>query len=834
MPLSRDELCHAIINRLHYLAMVLQVRTLWRLSDTETPLDGALTALFNTLFAGRFTALQQHKPDCPVDLGEPSQRMAVLVTNQGTSARVLDAHEQVIKHGLGREYDRVILLFLRPHKPVLSRRIRKTSVAPVIDLWDLGDVLEKLGEIDDIHALHVALEALRSQVMRLGPVAKYPTSTWRLFPSNNTMVGNQVSRHAVKELMHKHRLVAIAGSAGRGKTTLAYAVLAELGPPAGYHGPCPRRLLRHHFGHLPGYDTALFCLLSQAGRQPQGMSLEEMEALARPVLTDPATYVWLEGGEHAFELSRLLDLATGAHILLTTRDATVPKSLACFALPNLAIADAAKRVAMVSTDGVLTTPSAAHLDVARFLDGHALACTLAGHILNHTGWAASRMVGQLKSSGLESLSDHQREQANAFHLLDHLWKLALASQPGSGSVCVLLALGSLAPLPGSHLMKCSGLAWHALHPLLETLQDLGLVRSEKQAALPTDESQTLWSLSHDRVREYVLHPASPAHGLVRALYPQWRDTWLVLLEESWATRTLPGGPRSFEGLQPHFAALLEQIQELDGATPDLYPLALTHVAVLSHRQGRLCEAATLYKQSFAWCQANLGASHATTLNAANNLAVLLHSQGERAQAEQLYRQVLVGQERTLGPEHPDTLGSLNNLATVRLEQGQHREAEDLYRRVLEALHRTLGAEHPDTITCLGNLASLLRNHGQPGKAERLYRQLLALKERTLGTDHPDTQHSLRILAGLLHRNGDLVSAETLFRRSLATWERLHGPDHLRTLTAANDLGMVLEAQGHPAEAVSLYERATSGARSQLPPQDARRLKFEQNHARLSS
>lgn len=757
--------------------------------------------------------------------------MAVVVTNNVTSTRILHFREKAVRSADGRHFDRMIMLLLVTRRPAMSKRFKRSTIPPHFEVWDLAELGEKLATVEDTAALQAALDALKTHTPDYDSAASNRPLVWNLPAPAAPLIGRQMDAGMAALLLQQHRCVAICGGKGKGKTALAAAVLADLGPPAGYQGPFPRRLLTHSFRHSPDHESALIHLATQAGLETHGLKLEELENLCRQVLSETSTYACLDDCECATELPRLLELAQGAHLLLTTSDPVLPEGVEGFDLETLTVVDAAKIIAAVSSDGHLQTGTPAHLDLARFLDAHPLCSKLAGHILGPTGWSATKLVANLKAANLEHLTGRQRESSAIFCLLGYLWSLAATAHPASGTVLSLLALGSLAPLPASRLAAAADQAREELEAALHVLKRQGLVELHHLTD-GNGQTEDHWCLSHSQIKDFALSQESPAVAQMPQLYSRWRDGWLEFLEACWQSKKLPGDQVRAAVLQPHMQAVLAVLQEREPADSVAHPLALTYIAALNHRHGRIYSAELLYKKNFLWCRQHLGTHSPTTLNGANNLAVLLHSQGQLAKAEQLYRYVLVEQERTLGPGHPHTLASLNNLATVRSDQGSLEEAEALYRRVLEAQERTQGPAHADTITCLGNLASVLSRNEQYVQAERLYRRVIMLKEQTLGVDHPETLQSMHALAMLLKRSGDLAGAETLLRQVQRDRQRLLGADHPKTLATLNYLGVLVEAQGDMPQAEALYQEAATNARHRMPPHDPRRQGFERNLARV--
>ena len=136
----------------------------------------------------------------------------------------------------------------------------------------------------------------------------------------------------------------------------------------------------------------------------------------------------------------------------------------------------------------------------------------------------------------------------------------------------------------------------------------------------------------------------------------------------------------------------------------------------------------------------MGSDHPHTLTLVNNLGGFLYVQGRLSEAAPLFRRALEGRESKLGKQHPDsgrralrdfdsfwpftmvkegksmeidgnrvafecfqdTLTTVNNLALLLEAQGSFADAEPLFRRALRGFQQELGSEHPDTLAFMNN------------------------------------------------------------------------------------------------------------------------------------
>ncbi|MBK8208714.1 MAG: tetratricopeptide repeat protein [Rhodospirillales bacterium] len=190
-------------------------------------------------------------------------------------------------------------------------------------------------------------------------------------------------------------------------------------------------------------------------------------------------------------------------------------------------------------------------------------------------------------------------------------------------------------------------------------------------------------------------------------------------------------------------------------------------------------------------------------------AVQRHREGRLAEAAELYRRILA-----LQPKHPD---ALHLLGLVEHARGAHADSLKLIERAIaingriaafhtargtvlaalgrgeaafQALTRALALEprNPEALNTLGNLRL---SSGDAVAAEDAYRQALAAK--------PEYAEALSNLGSALRAQGRLADAEAALREAI----RLR-PSYA---TALANLGLVLQEQARWAEALATYDRA---------------------------
>jgi tetratricopeptide (TPR) repeat protein len=153
---------------------------------------------------------------------------------------------------------------------------------------------------------------------------------------------------------------------------------------------------------------------------------------------------------------------------------------------------------------------------------------------------------------------------------------------------------------------------------------------------------------------------------------------------------------------------------------------------------------------------------ATTLY---NLAILRRQQGRLDEAAQLYRRGLQLRERKQGPNHPDVATILNNLAALEAARGRYETAQPLLERALTIRQTGLGDEHILTAESMNNLALLYAAQGNATAAEPLYQRAIAVLEKAGGPGTGELDRVLDNYAALLYDTGRDTKAQDVESRA---------------------------------------------------------------------
>lgn len=251
---------------------------------------------------------------------------------------------------------------------------------------------------------------------------------------------------------------------------------------------------------------------------------------------------------------------------------------------------------------------------------------------------------------------------------------------------------------------------------------------------------------------------------------------------------------------------LAALPEDERSTSDL---ASGYARLLSD-QGRLDEAAALFREVLDGRRCSLGLAHPRTLAAAYDLGYLLCYQSQEGAAEKLLRGALEGQTAALGPEHVATLRTAFALARCLHDQRRFDEADALFVAVVAGRRAALGPDDPETLEALKHRGVLLEKWGKFGEAGECLRDALAGQRRTVGEFHPQTFSTLHKYATLLAAEGRTAEAAPLYHAAHAGRRRVLGDAHPHTLWSVSKIAGLLVAERRFAEALPLLREALAG------------------------
>ena len=834
MPFPYQQHATKISDALIVLADQLKARTRANLNDANHWLESVMKRFFNALMGWDLVNLNLEKPNYPAaDLGDKARRLAIQITNQEDSDKITETTAKAIKHELHKDFDKLIIFFLIPRKPSWPTKFQQPANGPVIECWDVPDLLKLMPEQPDQSRLKTAAAVLAKD---LG----LPEEGDSFYPSN--LPGGYIGRLFLgrDEFLEKLRTSLHSQTQATAITQSAASPIRN--PQSAIQNPAATSLnglggigkTHTAIAYADRYRSDYTALLFVSGETPDrlrsslaglcGVLHLDAQGLLAP---DEPTRVtaavewlashsgWLlivdnvDDEAAATELTVILSQLTTGHVLITTRLHGWADNVEALDLSVLAPAAATDLLRALAKDrrGDKTTDHAPARLLADLLEGLPLAIQQAAGYIN-----------EQRLSFEQALAYYQQQ---ATELLGWFNSLTIPYQAPEqvGPLPVLFTWKSsfdkLAPDTRRWLRV---FAHYAPEPIPEFLFEnrpehddevktrhrnglAALAQGEKYSLLTRDAEQPQFKL-HRLVQQIIRLSASEEENATAL------EEGIQLIQES-----KPGDPddvRSWSRwnpLQAHAQALCDHGP--DAPAPEGLNIILCRLAVLLNTKSLYAQAEPLHSRALKIDEARYGPNHPLVARHLNNLAVVFQNTNRMTEAEALLRRGLLIEEVSKGRDHPHVANQLGNLAQVLKHTNRLGGAEPLMRRALEIDQAAFGLNHPAVARDLSNLAGLLFEANRIPEAETLMRRALDVDEANFGSDHPKVAIRLSNLSVLLCNTGRPAEAEPLIRRALDIDEASFGPDHPLVAIRLGNLAGILENTNRHGEAEPLKRRALS-------------------------
>ena len=168
MSLPRLDHATHISDRLAELAVKVKVRSRASLTDANRILETVAARLFNALFGWELVNLNTEQANYPAaDLGDRARRVAIQVTNEEGGDKITRTVDKAIEHKLGAAFDRLIVFFLLAKKPGLPKGFVQPAGGPVVETWDIADLLKRMQDMAEVEALARAARVLDEEMGKI-------------------------------------------------------------------------------------------------------------------------------------------------------------------------------------------------------------------------------------------------------------------------------------------------------------------------------------------------------------------------------------------------------------------------------------------------------------------------------------------------------------------------------------------------------------------------------------------------------------------------------------------------------------------------------------------
>ena len=772
MPFQRQELATRIADRLNVLASQLKTRTRASLNDANHSLEFVMARFFNALLGWNLVDLNAERANFPAaDLCDRARRIAMQITNEETSQKITGTADKAREHRLGVDFDRLIIFFLLPRKPGLPKKFVQPEGVPVIECWDLADLLSQMSHLPDMNALVAAAEVLDEEIGTGSPGHLGP-SLHQLPPRPEGFVGREGDLATLRVLNPAAGaiLTGLRGMGGIGKTALALVLAHEWAarfPEA--------QLFLDARGTQPDPPTAqalmeqvIRAFHSTAGRLPDDPAA--LAGLYQQVLGGKKALLLLDNARDAAQARPLIPPA-GCAFIVTSRQSILlgtvrPHDVG--RLPDDEAADLLREFHPALTDAHATA-------LVRLCAGLPLALRLAGAHLALDG-PAPDVAAYLRQLGSGRLAHLDAEAAAAGEItISETLRLSTAQLPAAegaawkklGVFTAAFEVGAAEAIAGADatmlghfvrrsLLEREGADRYRLHDLAAdyararlgpaALPALHLAHAAHYTAVG-DEAEDIY-LKGDAVGGLALFDRERAQ--LEAAY-----AWLDKVVPGFSPSPLPTAPGASDGeaarakAQDYPAAAARQLLALVNAvlyTGDLrfHPRQRIGWLESQRRAARLAKE----RQHEGAALGNLGLAHFSLGdarqaigfyeqalvvsreigdrrgegNALGNLGNAHAAMGDARKAIEFYEQWLVI-AREIGDRRGEG-NDLNNLGLAHADLGDARQAIEYHEQAL-VVSREIGDRRGEG-GALGNLGNAHKNMGDARKAIEYHEQYLAI------------------------------------------------------------------------------------------------------------
>ncbi len=502
---------------------------------------------------------------------------------------------------------------------------------------------------------------------------------------------------------------ALDGLAGVGKTELAaYAAFAfaaeDLFPGGIFWLSAENPDLRGHWGgfigdHLKAVGDTLDARASDAIRRINGQSAR--------------TLVILDNVASWERDKRPSPLPEGAHvaILATTRRSRLSSTFHHVGLKVLPRHAAEQLVLAVADRELSSAPGFS--DLMQHLDGHALACELAGATLREFPELTPRTYlehlhsGRDPAGAVAGTTNYERTVKQAF---DTLW-----ARVDDATQDAWLLAACFAPEPVDPAFSDTvGLDAAARHSLrrFHLIDDLG---------------DGVWKMH----RLTAAFASAVDAARAEAVAARFIDG--IAKEAKKIDQSL--GFRIYLASRPHFDEAIGRGRKLT-PRPSCMSSIETYLGRAHCSLGFFESARDLYQAALDADLRNHGPDSPAVAIRRSNLATVLQDLGDPASAKTHLEAALASDLRTFGAEHPKVAIRRSNLALVLKDLGDLAGAKTHLEAALASDLRTFGENHPEVATDRSNLALVLQDLGDLAGAKAHLEAALASGLRTFGEDHP--------------------------------------------------------------------------------------------------
>ncbi|MGW2179882.1 tetratricopeptide repeat protein [Streptomyces sp. NPDC001732] len=642
------------------------------------------------------------------------------------------------------------------------------------------------------------------------------------------------------ESVRRHRVVAVLGAMGTGKSTLAAALcraellpdreapevcaLVRLSDPAWTSGLSMTQLSGQLRRYLPGFPEAEKTYRARTSADDQGSLRTAEFGVAGPLgLMEPREPVRV--------------IVDGLDQVHPTNRAGVLRELA-------ALSESAPPwfgLVVTSRDGVRLPdhwhrepllPTAGERQLSAYLEAHSHSGETRREILRQAAgnWEITRLLADFGPLAHAGSVSYQELYAGV------LLPARDAAPEGreewvDAVLAVLAACGLGAELPRALLLRAVGELGgpadeDALHQVLDLLPGL-IVRAHHP------EGSELLGVHHQTLVEYLCEtldvvrghralcraleimapmnqhaPDDPLHAYAEQAEPE--HLWQAAIREPELYERLLAVLERRAAAEPtvnrdRWAAWAQRLAERLGAGTPLVLRARGRAAYWTGKAGSYRRSRELYQELLEDQSRVLAKDDPDVLETRHRIAYATGETGDFTAAVELHRAVLADQTRVLGPDDRRTLATRHHIAYWTGRGGDMATGLRLHEELLEDQRRAFGERDQDVLESRHYVAYWHGALGRPLRALALHDALLRDRLEVFGEGHPQVVFSRMNICKFLGEAGRRQEALDAYRDLLPDVERVRGEDHPNTLLVRLNIARYTWELGDPETSWTLHE-----------------------------
>jgi tetratricopeptide (TPR) repeat protein len=264
-----------------------------------------------------------------------------------------------------------------------------------------------------------------------------------------------------------------------------------------------------------------------------------------------------------------------------------------------------------------------------------------------------------------------------------------------------------------------------------------------------------------------------------------------------------------------WAAWADRLAERPGADSPVALLARERAAYWTGKAGAYGHSRGLYRDLLEDQRRVLGDDDARVLEARYRIAYATGETGEFAEAVRLHLALLPDQIRVFGPDDPRTLKNRHDIAYWTGRGGDMARGLRLHQELLEDQRRVLAPTDQAVLESRHYIAYWHGMLGRYDKALALHEELLRDRIAVFGEDHAQVLFSRFNICKFLGESGRRQEALDGFRALLPDVRRIRGKDHPNTLLARLNIARYTGELGDLAGSLALHEELLEDQRKAL-------------------